>query len=154
MSALRIEPMRVEDLDEVDLIERASFKTPWPAQTFLDELERPVARVLVARANGRVVGFANYWVVLDEVSLLAIAVHPDHRGRGAATAMMAAMLEEARGAGCRSVLLEVRAGNQPAIALYRRHGFKDSHRRRAYYLDGEDALVMCLALPGAEGACS
>jgi len=138
--------MTVADLDEVDAIERVSFKVPWPAQTFLDELAKPFARVAVARAAGRILGFANYWLVAGEVSLLAIAVHPDLRGRGTASRLVAHMLDEARATGCTLAILEVRRGNAPAIALYQRHGFATTYVRKQYYSDGEDALVMTAEL--------
>lgn len=145
-ASLRIEPMALADLDEIDLIERVSFKEPWPPQTFADELSKPFARVDVARLDGRVLGFANYWLVAGEVSLLAIAVHPDQRRRGHAAQLLAHVLEESRRAGCERVFLEVRRGNLPAIALYERHGFTTLHARTAYYADGEDALVMSVEL--------
>lgn len=143
---LTLGAMTPAELDEVDAIERVSFKEPWPAQTFLDELAKPFARVVVARAAGRVLGFANYWLVAGEASLLAIAVHPDLRGRGFAARLLAHMLEEARATGCALAILEVRRGNLPAIALYHRHGFATTYVRKQYYSDGEDALVMTAEL--------
>jgi ribosomal-protein-alanine N-acetyltransferase len=145
-SQATIAPMTQGDLDEVDLIERVSFKEPWPPQTFAEELTRPFARVDVVRVDGRIIGFANYWLVAGEVSLLAIAIHPDLRRRGHAAQLLTHVLEQSRRAGCERVFLEVRRGNQPAIALYQRHGFTTLHSRTAYYADGEDALVMSVEL--------
>jgi len=148
MIELRIEPMRVDDLDEVDAIERHSFKSPWPARVFIEELERAWARVDVAREAHRVVGFCNYWLVKDEVHLLAIATHPDHRRSGVAARLLDHLLALARAEGCVLVTLEVRRSNRPAIALYERFGFVGVGVRRGYYAeDGEDALVMTLELP-------
>ena len=147
MTDVVIEPMRPEDLDEVDAIERHSFKTPWPAQVFLDELARDWARVDVARERGRVIGFCNYWLVKDEVHLLAIATHPDRRRAGVGRRLMDHLLALARDRASRLVTLEVRRSNQPAIALYERYGFQPVGLRRAYYAeDSEDALVMTLEL--------
>ena len=147
MSELVIEPMRVADLDEVDAIERHSFKAPWPAQVFLDELAREWARVDVAREGTRVVGFCNYWLVKDEVHLLAIATHPDRRRAGIGRRLMDHLLALARARDSRLVTLEVRRSNRPAIALYEQLGFVGVGVRRAYYAeDSEDALVMTLEL--------
>lgn len=147
-----VRPMTLADLDEVDAIERLSFKEPWPAQTFVDELAKPFARVALALERGRVVGFANYWLAAGECSLLAIAAHPDHRGRGVGARLMDHMLREARATLCELSILEVRRGNLPAIALYERCGFATTYVRRAYYADGEDALVMTLALGAASAS--
>lgn len=139
---LELAPAGHADLPAIDLIERSSFVEARPLSTFAAELERSIARLVVAKLDGRLIGYCNYWLVLDEASLLSIAVHPDHRGRGIARALLAHLLAEAAAAGCRQVVLEVRRSNQPALALYHRHGFTVSYQRRAYYGDGEDALVM------------
>jgi [ribosomal protein S18]-alanine N-acetyltransferase len=143
---LQIAAMTLADLDDVDFIERTSFKQPWSRDTFVAELARSHARLEVSRLGDRVVGFSNYWLVADEASLLVIAVHPDHRRRGVASGLLEHLLIEARAAACTLVTLEVRRGNQPAISLYQRHGFATSYVRKRYYSDGEDALVMDASL--------
>lgn len=144
---MKIEPMQPADLDEVDAIERHSFKAPWPRQVFADELGRSWARVDVARAGERVIGFVDYWLVADEVHLLAIATHPDHRRRGVGGLLLDQVLAVARATAARMVTLEVRRTNVPAIALYEHRGFKRVGVRPAYYQeDGEDAVVMTLDL--------
>jgi [ribosomal protein S18]-alanine N-acetyltransferase len=148
--SLVIEPMIAADLDDVDAIERHSFKAPWPRQVFVDELAREWARVDVARDAGRVVGFCNYWLVKDEVHLLAIATHPDRRRAGVGRRLMDHLLAVARARASILVTLEVRRSNRPAIALYERLGFAPVGLRRAYYAeDREDAVVMTLDLAGA-----
>lgn len=144
---VEIAPATAADLDAIDEISRHSFRTPWPRQTFADELTRDHARLELARRGRDVVGYVNYWLVSDEVHLLAIATHPDARGGGVGAALMAHLVAVARERAARLVTLEVRAGNQPARRLYARFGFAMMATRRAYYGDdGEDAVVMTLAL--------
>jgi ribosomal-protein-alanine N-acetyltransferase len=148
--AITIEPMVATDLDEVDAIERHSFKTPWPREVFADELGRAWARIDVARHADRVIGFVDYWLVTDEVHLLAIATAPDHRRRGVAARLLDHLLAVAHATKAVLVTLEVRRNNVPAIALYERRGFKRVGIRPAYYQeDNEDALVMTLDLAAA-----
>lgn len=140
MTAAVVRPAAPADLDAIDEISRHSFKTPWPRQTFVDELTRPHGRLRVARGPA-VLGYVNYWLVADEVHLLAIATHPDHRRRGVAVALLADVVAAAADAAV--ITLEVRADNAPAIALYQRHGFAVIATRRGYYgVDDTDALVM------------
>ena len=135
------------DLDAIDEIEQHSFPKPWPRATFEGELSREWARVDVVRLGGRIVGFCNYWIVSTELHVLAIATHPDFRGRAIATALLDHVLAAGRTAGCLLATLEVRRSNVPAIALYERAGFKVAHVRARYYQDdGEDALVMLKAI--------
>lgn len=135
-----------DDLDAIDEIELHSFTRPWPRKTFEAELRREWARVDVALDGGRVVAFCDYWIVPPEMQILAIATHPDFRGRGIGAAMLGHVLAQAAAAACQIASLEVRAGNRPAIALYEHAGFKTVHVRVRYYADDEDALVMTRGL--------
>jgi ribosomal-protein-alanine N-acetyltransferase len=145
---MKVEPATAADLDAIDELERHSFKRPWPRSTFEAEIEREWARLDVARDDsGRVVAFCNYWLVAPELHVLAIATHPDHRGRGVARELLAHVLASAAQAACTMATLEVRAGNAPAIALYEHAGFRTVHVRARYYQDDdEDALVMLRGL--------
>jgi [ribosomal protein S18]-alanine N-acetyltransferase len=150
VNELLIGPATVDDIDAIDEIEKHSFKSPWSRSTFEAELLREWARVDVGRlggAAGRIVTFCNYWLVTTELHILAIATHPDLRGRGIGGAMLAHVLNVAIQTGCSLATLEVRRSNKPAIAMYERAGFKTVHVRSRYYQDDdEDALVMLRGL--------
>jgi ribosomal-protein-alanine N-acetyltransferase len=77
----------------------------------------------------------------EEAELLRIAVRPDLRGRGVARALLAAGEEALRREGARTLLLEVRASNAAARALYAAAGWAEAGLRRGYYRDGEDAVL-------------
>lgn len=157
-----ITPATPADLDAIEDIERHSFPTPWPRETFEAELAREHARLIVERApGGAVIGFCNYWIVVPgpqgrteedrraegELHVHAIATHPDHRRAGTGGRLLAHALDEGRALGCARATLEVRRGNAPAIALYQRAGFRGVHVRARYYRDNqEDALVMLCEL--------
>jgi ribosomal-protein-alanine N-acetyltransferase len=144
---LVVTPATEADIDAIDAIERHSFKSPWTRETFRAELLREWARLDVGRLDGKLVTFCNYWLVTTELHILAIATHPDYRGRGVARQILDHVLGVAIAAGCSLATLEVRRSNRPAIALYERAGFKTVHVRTAYYQDdNEDALVMLKAL--------
>lgn len=152
MPSLSIDRMRRADLDEVLAIERASFSMPWSRGAFLYEMEQNrVARCVVVREDGRVVGYICVWEVGDELHVTNIAVHPAARRRGIARTLLGQVMEEGRQRGVRVVVLEVRPSNVEALALYESLGFKVIGRRRGYYYDtGEDALVMEAILAGGE----
>jgi ribosomal-protein-alanine N-acetyltransferase len=147
IEVIDVAPAQESDLDAIDEIEQHSFKTPWPRDTFKAELLREWARLDVARIGGKLVAFCNYWLVTTELHILAIATHPDFRGRGIAGELLEHVLDRARQTGCSLATLEVRRSNVPAIALYERAGFKTVHVRARYYQDdNEDALVMLRGL--------
>ncbi len=143
--------MLAADLAAVEAIERQGFITPYPPNTFVEQLVLPHGRVSVADVGSAqaptIVGFCNYWLLAGELQLLAIASHADYRRRGVAHALFAEMSQAAAATQVTQALLEVRAGNAAALALYRRYGFADVVVRRGYYRDGEDAVVMRATLP-------
>ena len=141
--------MRLEDLDEVLAIERASFSMPWSRGAFLYELQQNrVARCRVMRQGGGIVGYLCVWEIADEIHVTNVAVHPTRRRQGIARTLLAGLLAEAQARDVRLIVLEVRPSNREAISLYGSFGFRVTGRRRGYYYDtGEDALVMEARLP-------
>ena len=146
-----VEAMRERDLYEVVDIEEASGLNRWGYDAYRRELyTNPNSVMLVARTlatDGFVIGFFAGWVIEDELHVNNVASSPAHRRMGIGEALMSAGIDEARLRCCQFVLLEVRASNEAAQALYRKLGFKSVGRRRDYYrLPTEDALIMKLAL--------
>ena len=141
-----IVPMRAADLDDIMEIEKLAFRAPWSRQVFVEELERDWAHVDVLRSRdpkAPVIAFVNYWLVRDEVHVLNVASHPDHRRQGHAARLIEHVIAFAHRERCRYVTLEVRRSNHAAIELYQRDGFRIAGLRRRYYQDnGEDALIM------------
>lgn len=139
-----IAPMTLGDLDEVLAIERASFHTPWSRAAFAYEItQNRVARCIVVRAAGRLVGYLCLWEIGHEIHVTNLAVHPGCRRQGIARALLEATLDEGRSRGVQLAFLEVRPTNAEALGLYESLGFRVIGRRKGYYFDtGEDALVM------------
>jgi len=98
-----------------------------------------------ADVGGAPCGFVMARVPADEAEILTLAVAPDSRRRGLGAALMRAALAEAAARGARAMFLEVSADNEAARALYGGLGFAGVGRRRRYYTDGSDALVLRLA---------
>jgi ribosomal-protein-alanine N-acetyltransferase len=136
--------MGVGDLDAVQEIERRSFRTPWPAHAYRTELEtNRLATYVVARIDGRVVGYGGMWVMVDEAHITTFAVDPDFRRQRIGERLLLALLDVARQRNAREATLEVRLSNLPARRLYEKYGFRPVGLRPRYYSDdNEDALIM------------
>lgn len=130
------------DLDAVLSIERDCYSHPWSLRQFSQELENPVASVLVCEIEGQVVGYICYWLIAGEMQILNLATSPQVRRAGIAAQLLAEAFKRCAESELFSAWLEVRAGNLAAITLYQRYGFKLNGSRKAYYPDGEDALLM------------
>jgi ribosomal-protein-alanine N-acetyltransferase len=133
------------EIDDVIAIEEASFTNPWTRQMYLAELERPgLSFCYLARTPDRqVVGFCSLWRVVDELHINNLAVIPEQRRAGIATALLRHVLAEGARLGAVRATLEVRKSNEPARLLYERMGFAVAGVRRAYYTKPvEDAIVL------------
>jgi [ribosomal protein S18]-alanine N-acetyltransferase len=160
-----LRPLRWWDIADVVPLELQLFPdNAWTAETFWAELAAEPARAyLVAEDDdGSVVGYAGLSCAVTprggEAEVMTLAVAPRAQGRGVGAMLLAALRDIAvlRGAG--RLMLEVRADNQAARALYAAAGFEQVGVRAAYYrsggrsVDGEparpvDALVLRLPLP-------
>lgn len=136
--------MTLDHVDEVLVIERLSFKTPWSREAFVSELTRnKCSRYKVIIVDNRVVAYAGLWVMLDEGHITNIAVHPDYRGFGLGNVLVEELIKLSRNENLTAMTLEVRVNNLPAINLYKKYGFKETAIRKGYYQDTkEDALIM------------
>lgn len=158
MSAVRApwltrRPMTVRDLDAVLAIETGTYGFPWSRGNFVDSLAAGHVAELLLEA-GAVIGYIVAMHGVDEMHLLNITITPAWQGQGHGSVLLAALADKARERGLARVLLEVRAGNTRARALYARHGYVEIGLRRGYYpaVQGrEDAVVMRLDLQPPEG---
>jgi len=141
---LRIRPMTGADLPAVQLIERASFATPWPPHAYRQELEaNRLAHYLVATLGGEVVAYGGIWLMVDEAHVTTFAVHPRYRRRRIGERLLLSLLDLSVDRHAREATLEVRLSNLAARRLYEKYGFRPVGIRPRYYSDnGEDALIM------------
>ncbi|MDO8518931.1 MAG: ribosomal protein S18-alanine N-acetyltransferase [Deltaproteobacteria bacterium] len=86
------------------------------------------------------IGKIEFNAVSDELEIINIEVPQEFRRQGIATKLFQKMLSSH--AQVRSVFLDVRPSNAPALAFYQKMGFKQIRLRPKYYSDGEDAIVM------------
>ncbi|HEX8186167.1 MAG TPA: ribosomal protein S18-alanine N-acetyltransferase, partial [Blastocatellia bacterium] len=137
MKPYSVEQMAERDLIEVVELEEITGLNRWGYDAYRRELfKNPNSVMLVARnlyPGPRVIGFFAGWIVEDELHVNNIASHPDHRKVGIGQSLMESAIDEGRMRGVSFVLLEVRASNETAQALYRKLGFNFIGRRRDYY---------------------
>ncbi len=158
-SALVIAPMRKRDLKNgVFETEAHAYPKPWSPSVFQSEIEQVKTGsrfYLTARRStpgaaknakktpkGPIVGHAGLWFTHDEAHVTNVAVHPDARRSGVATALMLALADEAIRRECVAWTLEVRLSSVGAQELYRNFGFVPAGVRKKYYENVEDAIVM------------
>lgn len=139
----KLVPMDRTHLGQIAQLERACFSAPWSEELLAQALYNENASYVVAQGeDGSVLGYAGLQVVLDEGYIDNVAVRPDCRRQGIASALLGAFARFAQ-AHLAFLTLEVRASNAPAIALYEAHGFVQEGVRKHYYTNPrEDAVIM------------
>ena len=131
------------DTAAVTALEQGLFGADaWSEAAVAAELTGPDRQAVVAVEDGTLVGYVVTLQGPDVVDLQRIGVDPRRRRRGTATALLDAVLSRAGDTGADRMLLEVSAGNAAALAFYAAAGFVEIDRRRRYYRDGSDAVVM------------
>jgi ribosomal-protein-alanine N-acetyltransferase len=145
---------RAADVPAIARLESACFTHPWSEAQVAEEVAGAgpggVRTVLVLEGppgagdpGAQIRAYASFRLVLDEMHVLNVAVAPEQRRRGLARWLLAFSMRKAARAGACRALLEVRAGNAEALALYESLGFRRAGMRRAYYRDPpEDALLL------------
>jgi [ribosomal protein S18]-alanine N-acetyltransferase len=173
----RVSGMQLADIDEVMVIEARAFSSPWSARAYRYEISSNsfshfvVVRQVVPGAPEPaesapnfidrllgtpplrrpplppVLGYAGFWLLIDEAHISTIAVAPEWRGLGLGELLLVALLDRAIAVSAETATLEVRAGNHVAQNLYRKHTFQEVGLRKGYYSDNrEDALIMTTPL--------
>ena len=132
------------DVPAVEEVEKACFSVPWSYESlYHDILENKLAFYIVAEIDSKVCGYVGVWKIFDEGHITNVAIAPEYRRMHIASAMLSVLFDVTGAQGIDSYTLEVRAGNQAAIALYEGFGFREAGLRKGYYEDnGEDAIIM------------
>jgi ribosomal-protein-alanine N-acetyltransferase len=146
-TANRVDFRRLElrDLNAIEKIERASYRTPWSRSMFAGELAKPSSISLGGfdPDSGELLGYLIISRYVDAWHVMNLAVAPKHRRKHIAEGLLEQLFVLTAGEGRRGYTLEVRVSNDVAINLYEKAGFKARGVRRGYYTDNrEDALIM------------
>jgi len=138
--------MSLLDIPEVMALELATFTSPWSEDMFRQEMEQELSVTVLAREeDNTLAGFVCFWVLVDEMHILNLAVRSDLRGKGIGKRLVRRAMAMARKRGAKSATLEVRESNRAAISLYETMGFVVAGRRKNYYdSPRENAVIMWL----------
>ncbi len=144
---LKVESLTPADIAAVVALERQCFSSPWDEALYAAALRRPFFRLWGIKSAGVLASYVSVYHLGAELEIINIAVNPNQRRQGVGGALLRHVRAEARASSAERIILEVRRGNAPAIALYVSQGFTLSGTRPGYYPDtGEDALVYTLQL--------
>ncbi|MBQ8026558.1 MAG: ribosomal protein S18-alanine N-acetyltransferase [Clostridia bacterium] len=138
-----IEPMEEEHIEKIAEIEEKCFSMPWSEKSLREELNNENAHFLAAILESQVIGYIGAIEICGEADITNVAVLPEYRRCGIGEKLLNFAENGAKGRGCESITLEVRASNTAAISLYQKAGYQQAGTRKNFYeKPTEDALLM------------
>jgi ribosomal-protein-alanine N-acetyltransferase len=141
-SPLTLTPFCAADAPDVAALAHLTLPEAWSEAAFAALADNPLARCLLARRDGVLLGFAFLYLVGDEGQIMEVATHPDARRQGVARTLLCRLLADATDGGATRFTLEVRAQNEAARTLYASLGFVEDGVRRRYYRNPTDDAVL------------
>lgn len=141
--------MTIEVLDEVLEIEKQSYPNPWGYYSFYSEItSNKINHYLTSNYQGKIIGYAGIWIIIDEGHITNLAVAPDYRRRGVGELLLRHLIATCEKCNVKTITLEVREKNLPALSLYQKYGFKQKGIRKNHYPEtAESCLIMWLENP-------
>lgn len=144
-TAINFRLLTEADLPVIVDIEATAFYDAWNESMLRNELSNGLTTYLVMESEGKIIGYAGFWLVAGEAQVTRVAVLEELRGLGLGTRLTAALVNKAWELGAEAVTLEVRESNVAAQRAYLTCGFASEGIRPNYYEDNhENAVIMWL----------
>ena len=139
--------MRITDFEKSHLpdileVERTSFSHPWTEKMFTEEISGKASVYKVAEISGKAVAYMGMWILADEGHITNVAVSLNYRRQGIAKALIEDFIKLSKEKDLVFMTLEVRESNEAAKLLYSSLVFCEVGRRKKYYDNTEDAILM------------
>ena len=139
-----IKRVRKINIKKMVEIENSNFKEPWNYKTLYYESQHSVnTRFLGVYIDDEIVGYIGFWIMIDYIDIINIAIHNDFKRMGIASELLNSVEEFARNIEVEKICLEVNVNNEAAINLYKKFGYKEVRLIKNYYDRlKEDAYLM------------
>ena len=138
---LEVISLSLEDLNDCLKLDAIALKGLWSKTQWENELSDSQRICLGIFDSSKLIALTCGWIIVDELHLTAVAVHPNYRRRGVAQTILGNLFIKAIRKGCNQATLEVKSNEPAALALYKTCGFTTTGRRSNYYTNGSDALI-------------
>jgi ribosomal-protein-alanine N-acetyltransferase len=136
-----IRTFQPQDFQQVMEIEREAFNEHNP-YLYMQFYESNADTFLVATKGENILGFVVGLKIEGIGKIFSIAVHKNHRRTGIGRMLLNAITLTFQNKRIKEIYLEVRESNYPALRFYEKHGFMPIMIQPAYYIDGENAIIM------------
>lgn len=140
---MRFRKWTADDIIPLAKLEQEIFPDPWSVYAITEALMHDLFHGTILESDdGQIIGYYGFYSFPPEAHVANVAIVPSFQGKGFGKLLFEKLLEEAENLDDIDLTLEVRPSNEKAVRLYETHGFATEGRRKKYYGDGEDALIM------------
>ena len=141
---LKIIELGMTHINECLELDQKSLKGLWTKSQWERELtdSKRICLGIIDLKTKQILGLCSSWLVLDELHITIIAVHPIHQRKGLGKFLLSELIKRSRSLRTKQIHLEVKETNEPAKALYKSMGFKTTANRSNFYEDGTSALLL------------
>ena len=141
---IKILPMTLDDIKLIKPNFESNFDRFWNITNLENDFNNPNSSYFIAKLDNEVVGFAGMLKICDEANIMNIVTKVDKRHLGIGAKLLDSLIESSKKHGLKSITLEVKSNNYPAINLYEKFNFKRIGLRKKYYNNTDDAIIMTL----------
>jgi len=141
LKIIQLEEMHLNDCLDLD---QKSLNGLWTKSQWKKELTDPkrICLGIIESETKKLLGLCSAWLVIDELYITSIAIHPIHRRKGLGKLLLSNLIKRSKSLQYNHIILEVKHNNEPAKAFYKSMGFKTVGHRSNFYKDGSDALIL------------
>ena len=132
-----------QHLDACIDLDQKSLNGLWSRSEWEKELSNPIRICLgvIELETNKLLGLCSAWLIVDELYITSIAVHPAHQRKGLGKLLITDLIKRSNSFKTNHIYLEVKDTNESAKAFYKSMGFKMERNRSNFYKDGSDALI-------------
>ena len=131
-------------IDDIFAIESKEIIVPWSKDALLSLIRQQNIIFRVMLLDDEVIGYYSFQKVFDEGYINNIAIKREYQSKGYGTKLFEDLIERAHKFEVNALTLEVEVDNEKALKLYKKFGFQEEGRRKNFYLNKKDAIIMWL----------
>lgn len=149
LAKLQLKPLTCSQTPSIVELDIECLGGLWTGEGYEREIASPNSTLLVlslsttpSNDRAKILGVGCLWAILEEAHITILAIKPDYQGRSLGQLLLYSLLQDAVSRSLERATLEVGEENRVALSLYEKFGGGIAGRRKGYYQNGQNALIL------------